>query len=646
MRNKIWSVICVLAAVLSAGCEKEPDGLKSDRKPVLELAEKVLVADAAGGRYYMMYDLENPDGSEFSVTCSQSWCHNFVFDQEESRVYFIVDANTTGSIRQATIYVNYGDVKAKFVLSQPRKSESLDDIQTMTFDIQYEIDGPHVTMTVTPQYNSVRYYVAYSTKAEVDALSDPQAAIKANVERFLQGEINALMTHSGYSLQEALEEYTYVGEKTVSMSLNGESDFVGWCCAIDQNVKVISAVTLKPFRTGSIPPSDNVLNVTVNEINCDRVKYSVSTTNEDQWATLVLPASDVDGKTDAELRALFNSSEDVTRYLHFGDWNGTILSLAPGQDYYILAFGYRWGFETTDIIKVPFTTITLSDDPAHFSFTVDKYTHYRAECTVECTPITQLYYVSMLFPGENIDAVMTELIKHVNWMVSEDYGSKIDLMRAICKRGKEKITAEDLDDNAEHKFFAVAVDEATGEFILEKDANGTITGGVYYSETFTTPAERVSQETISVVADKWFSGAEYAEAYPEDGAGFEDSVILPASVEVSSGVRDYWYCVYAGDLTNANQEGSSDHDLIDDMLAASDDDYVVYNQDSFVFILDYDRTYTVVAVAYDDDDNWTVVSRKLIRPTKSNCSPWSEYPVAPATAKKFAAKAKPSMKKQ
>ena len=347
-----------------ASCIK-PDETTPIQTPNLTLGSRIVPVGAEGGPAsirYMLSDAESgasleADASLFSFSCMADWCKDFRADVNSGTIAFTVEPNLTETSKLASVTVKYADAEAVFSISQSGLGENNDLIANMQFDIEYDIDGPQVKMTVTPEFNDVRYYIAYSKKSEIDEYSDRiQAIIKANVEKFLSGEINTLVNYGGYTFEQALDEYTGKGVRTVSMSLNGESDFVGWCCAVNNQAKVVSDVVLKEFRTGTIPPSDNVLQTEVTEVNCDRVKYSVKTSNSDQWASLVVPSEEIAGKDDAALRLMFNSLEDVTRYLHFGDWAGTVANLESGREYYILVFGYSWGAITTKSNKISITT--------------------------------------------------------------------------------------------------------------------------------------------------------------------------------------------------------------------------------------------------------------------------------------------------
>ena len=319
---------CILAAMIPTtflSCSKQEE---SDRSaPVIKTVGRIVAAKPEGGLYDIGYTLTDnisgasvkPDVRLFNFSCPADWCGDFGVDDTAGKIIFSVKQNTSETSRITSVTVKYGDSEAMFSISQAGTGENPEALSNMKFDIKYDIDGPNVKMTVTPEYDDVRYYIAYSRKSEVDSYGDRiQSVIKANVEKFLTGEINVLVNYVGYTFDQALDQYVGKGVRTVSMSLNGESDFVGWCCAVNSQAKVISDVVLKEFRTGKIPPSDNILQLEMTEVNCDRVKYSVKTSNNDQWASIVVPAEEVEGKDTEQIRAMFNAYEDVTAYLHFG----------------------------------------------------------------------------------------------------------------------------------------------------------------------------------------------------------------------------------------------------------------------------------------------------------------------------------------
>lgn len=581
-------ILLAFSALLLFSCEKK-QSLEQTQDYPMKLDKKLVVAENIGGDYSITYSLigdngdalEIADPENISVEIPADWVHDFEF--YSSYMTFSVDANTSQSSRLANGVLHYRSNSLSFSISQSGGGEDLDAISKMNFEITYEIDGPHVCMSVHPELDYVRYYIAYSKKSEVEQYKDRiQAVIKANVEKYLSGEINALVNYGGYTFEAALDLYASAGDRTVSMSLNGESDYVGWCCAISNEAKVISDVVMKEFRTGSIPPSDNVLEVSLRDVNCDRVSYSVNTSNEDQWASLVLPASEIEGLSDEQILELFNSTEDVTVYLHFGPWEGTVTGLEPDSDYVILNFGYSWGFNTTDFIKTPVHTLSQNESPSlDFSLSVQKVTHYRASCQIVPVEKTLLYYADLLYPGESVEEALEDINSQIDWMVANEYGSRIDILKQMSYRGEQLLSKNGLSPESTYSFIVLPVDEKTGNF----------TGDVICSEPFTTPKAEVSSSYISLVK---------GEVYEEDSYA-----MLPLSVEMHGDVQEYWYCIYSGDLSDS--EKISDSVLRDYILEDG-----IRNTESQTIACEYDTALTLVWVSYDSLDNWSPVGREVL----------------------------------
>lgn len=586
-------ILLAFSALLLLSCNKQ-EPQEPQKTYLLSLDKRLVVAENAGGEYKVAYYLTDdsgaqidiPDPENVSVSSNVDWVHDFKC--YSSYLSFTVEPNESKSSRYVTLTVHYGPSYLSLFVSQSGAGEDLDAISKMNFDITYQIDGPHVEMRVKPEFDYVRYYIAYSKKSEVDQYQDRiQAVIKANVEKYLSGEINALVNYGGYTFEDALDLYATPGERTVSMSLNGESDYVGWCCAISNEAKVISDVVMKEFRTGSIPPSDNKLEVSLLDINCDRVSYSVQTSNEDQWASLVLPASEIEGLSDEQLLELFNSSEDVTLYLHFEPWEGTVKGLEADRDYVILTFGYSWGFNTTSFIKTPIRTLSYESSPSlDFSLEVRKVTNFRASCHIVPQEKTLLYYVDLLFPGETPQQAQEDIDSQIDLMVESGYGSRLDILRQMGYRGEQLITKTDLRPESTYSFIVLPIDENSGEF----------SGSVVCSEPFTTPKAEVSSSYISFVKGETYEQDSYA--------------MLPLSVEKHGDVQEYWYCIYEGDLSDTDKIPDS---TIKDYLLEEDG---IKNEPSHTIACEYNTTYTLVGVCYDSMDNWSPVSREVLKFTK------------------------------
>lgn len=610
-------VIIALSLLGFVACD-EPE--VPQEPPTMELLSSLVTVEASGGEQVVGFVVTNPDGSTPEGRCADSWCHSFTFP-EEGMMRFVVEPNVGNSSRITNVYIKYGEIEEKFTLSQAGLANDGDSITTMDFNIQYEIDGPQVTMTVSPEYDNVRYYFAYSTKAEIDAIGEDkiQAAIKANVESFLQGEINALVNYGGYSQMQALDEYTGFGVRSASMTVNARTDYVGWACAISNEVRVISDVVMKEFRTGDVPPSDNVISLTIDGVNCDRVSFTVDTTNEDQYAVYVLPAEEVDGKSDEDIVALFNTSDDVTLYLQFGDYTATRVGLAEESDYYVVAYGYKWGMATTAIQRAKFrTTAYEGGGEPGFTFNVNKVTNISFGGTVATSPASQLYYLDYCDLDTSAETILMDLNEAIDWYVNDAgyYPDRISLMRVIGTRGTSKFNYSDeyIVPNGQYRVYVIAIDETTGEFCSD----------VIFSDTITT-LDVDDSVRVEVSHDEYFDAANIASLFPE--MGFNSSEVsgyamLPLVTTAGENIADYYVDVFVDDLSDTTYP-------TDDQLFASMRSYSKRNTSPVFALCEfYDNSHqmvTVASVAVDKNGNRGPVTRTVLKINRNDCAHASEF---------------------
>ena len=171
-KKYLYPIIIVLISMV-ASCIK-PDETTPIQTPNLTLGSRIVPVGAEGGPAsirYMLSDAESgasleADASLFSFSCMADWCKDFRADVNSGTIAFTVEPNLTETSKLASVTVKYADAEAVFSISQSGLGENNDLIANMQFDIEYDIDGPQVKMTVTPEFNDVRYYIAYSKKSE------------------------------------------------------------------------------------------------------------------------------------------------------------------------------------------------------------------------------------------------------------------------------------------------------------------------------------------------------------------------------------------------------------------------------------------------------------------------------------------------
>ena len=608
--------LALLAAFSFAACDK-PEQPQEEDKPTIDPAvsvdifENLVQAKGEGGQYSFTYMLEGGDISDLEAKCDEPWVHSFDLS-EEGIVYFTIDANETGSSRITRVYLCIGNGTDQIVISQ---TGAVVEPKETSFDITYEINGPYVRMFVTPDPEKTRYYAWYFSKKtmEESLAMSPGVDIVMYLNKIVEVDISEAIyygAYAGYSAEQAVAEITMVGSTYQDFELNAETEFYGFACAVSASGERLSDVTITEFKTGPVAPSDNVLTVTADDVNTDRITYSIHASNMDQYAAIVLPAADVEGKTDKEIETMYNSFSNYVSYLHFGDYTGTVLVSEEDADYYILAFGFEYGMLTTDVQRLKVHTLT-SDPSAtpEFAINIDKVTNYRIKGSIEVSPKTSLYYVDWCYAGDSAEGLKQMIRETAQWYVDSGYyGSLAACMKVIGTKGNRQLEYTGLTPQENYQIFAVGIDEKTGEFNTE----------VFFSDVITTPAKVQSSSYIDIKCDKYFDGFDLAAAYPSEFADAEGWAVIPLEVTEHGDVVDYYYDIYVGDV--AADPEATDNALILDLVQ-----YGNHNAPLTMSYCYFSEDLTLVYFSKDSDDNYSEVKKIKLKMDPNKCAPVSEF---------------------
>ncbi len=627
MKNLKLILASLAAITLFAACnEQKEETVQPTADPAtLSIVENYVQVAAAGGDYYFTYTLENPDGSELTAVAQDAWIHSFDYSIE-GEVSFVVEPNTTGSQRLSKITLNYGKLKDDIVITQ---SGEVVDIE-VTIDFQFEINGPYVKMHTTPTPEGIRYYAwYYSVKGMENALAQsPGVTIEMYFERLIEVELsNAIYygSFAGFTAEEAVAQLTLVGPATQELELNGNTEFYAFGCGVTDSGEIISDIVYTTFKTGMVEASDNTLTLSNLKVNTDRVSYDITATNMDQYATLVLPAADVENLSDDEFIAMFNKLDGYVSYLNFGSCSKEYLLNMPDTDYIIFYFGYEYGMATTEIKREKIHTGMYDPNVAtEFELTIDKVTHYRVKTSVEVSPETSLYYIDVCGVDESAEELKETIREAAQWYVDNGYYEEISMCyRIVGSKGSKQHEFTGLYPETEYRIYAFGIDETTGEFNTD----------VIFSEVFTTPAKKVSESYITINTDKYFDGFEVYDLYPNEFSDAEGWAVLPLEVEIHGDVVDYYYDVYVGDVTDTTYP--TDDEIILDL--------VQYGKVNTPFTYTYCYFYEQLTLIYfskDSDDNNSVVTRVPLYLDPDKCADMLEFPYTPAEATAFKAERK------
>lgn len=219
----------------------------------------------------------------------------------------------------------------------------------VTFDIEADVQGAIVNLSVTPSDPELMYFVNIEEKATYS----PQAAI----DYYL-----FLYSVMGMTTEEAIAEMCVVGDNTTEWLLDPNTDYVAYACTINEEVLINCELALLEFTTGDVLMSDNKIELTVKDVTGTSATIDVSTSNNDFYVVAVGSPKLFSGLTDDEAVDAYIASNLMycDMMMTRGDQQQVMTDLVPNTEYVAFAFGYyRYSdgyVRTSSPVKVNFTT--------------------------------------------------------------------------------------------------------------------------------------------------------------------------------------------------------------------------------------------------------------------------------------------------
>lgn len=384
---------------------------------------------------------------------------------------------TIGDLTPATAYyvytygLNADGTRTSKIFKEPFES-ALPPMQDVTFGIEYTIDGPLVTMTITPSDNGCKYYYDVVDKADPSTLKDVvQEIINEHIKygKFL-----------GMSLERVLEQILVSGKKEILFdNLEQEHQYTGFAVAVSSSGIVCSEVSYKDFATEAVQPSDNIITVNIDQTSVNSISYTTTPSNSDTYVTILERASDWEGYTSEQILERLGKDYDWSPRAISGTQSHTETRLLSDTEYLIFAFGYQAGTITTDLfMESARTQKGSSSAELTFTFKITDVTDSGASVTVTPDPLDATYYFDYIQADWTSREVIEDFERKIQQYIEYGYyDNAAEYWEGSLDTGVAHWQYEDeFDPDTEYKIFAFGVDAATGE----------ITTGAFFSETFRT----------------------------------------------------------------------------------------------------------------------------------------------------------------
>lgn len=364
---------------------------------------------------------------------------------------------------------------------EPFTTEGI-DMQDITFEVSFDVDGVNGTLHTIPSDNNVRYYTDIKLKSDWPDGPD------------IQGWLQTYMWQEsilGISREEAINKISSYGDATKEYYLDKETDYYAFAVAINEQGIICSDAEVVEFTSGTVPPSDNTFMINVIEEGADYVDYEVIPSNNDYYSYAVSPVSEWDGMTDEEyVRQYISTGMNLILMdmkTTFGENSFTESGLAPNTDYYIFVFGYEQQTITTEITKMKVSTVG-ADNPEDLTFTFEtsNITSTSVDVKVVGTPSQALYYWDIAEASASADDIRTAIDARAQHFI--DIGYMPDLATLFQQYGTRGTAEEQgksnyefsynsIEPGKEYKLYAVGIYDETGEYATD----------FVFSEPFTTP---------------------------------------------------------------------------------------------------------------------------------------------------------------
>lgn len=483
----------------------------------------------------------------------------------------------------------------------------------IVFSFEASEDDYILSYIITPSHTGVPYFYGIAPKTRIDAWKsmyngDLRAAIQAEE---IDAEVNELMDLGMIS---GPEDYFAIYSESNVMDwgyyeLTASTSYVIYAVKWDEQCRLSGPVSTYEHTSQAIDASANQITLEVANVTQSSADAVTTVTTDDPYVVMPVRTSEIEGFTDQELFAYLVEKYDyiISEYTYTGSQTRNYSRMRPDTDYTFLAFGYKAGVMTTsEMDKVNFRTLPAGD-PSDCTF------EFSCEPDVDCafidiTPSDKgQFYHWLVYPSYYTAEDAKNYIRMlIEYSYEDDFATFASWELSL---GDDSATAWDLYPETEYKVGAVIMDYDTGEFLSD----------VHFSKPFTTLAKTYADLTFDMQYGPYYdlgdlikAGQTQFEAVLKSG-----DALMPIKVAVKGDCSAFYYALYANDL--------SDTETYPDEIFYAGLEGGGKSYPSTNLIVKYDTPMTLVAVAYDYDNNPSQLYRDVLFFTQDGASPAKDF---------------------
>ena len=591
--RKIFSIVTSLTLLLGVGCQQKADEVVTG-KSEFKLETSEVSAAAEGEDVEVNYTIIKPESGAVVLTeCKASWIKN-LSTATYGTIKFTVAPNYQKEVRETTISVQYTAVEGKFEI---KVSQAASTVDAFTVEVVSK-DSTSLLLDITPADTTTAYICRTYTKAHIDAffLTDDWSLINYDLSA-IDSEAYSL----GQTLLNYLQNISHTGKAGVEFtSLVPDTEYVVYCYHIDLRTgKATDEIVHREIiRTSKPATLDEDITMSF-QVNGANIKQTVTTKHEDTyyytecWSTNDFKAYFGSNATPEQIFPR-RWNEQVTMKMDMGYQPYTIIeelchqgtqtidyeSLKANTSYifYVFAIDPATAFTATDIVVETVSTLNVNESGMTITISVKNIHATTAD----------IYWTASDENGKFARSVFTKADFNALGATDEEKFATImanyDFYQAV---GSTDMNLYNLVPSTEYVAFAYGLDGSTPNTRI-------------FTTEFKTKSNTPGNSNIKLSWNEHYNMAELAAFDAEhwgDYAAYDGSALLPITISGAKESDKVYFMVTTMPLDWYSNNEQWLRDVTDSKNLKNL--YSNYN-----FMAEYEREYSVIAVAEDENGNY------------------------------------------
>lgn len=619
--KQLFACVAVASLALVVGCEDKTNDTTNSGDATFSLNKTEFSFGADGGDAVVEYTLTNPvQGGVVLTNCEAGWIKNLSTATYGS-IKFTVAPNYTDKVREATIYVIYTGLKG----SHPIKiTQEASTDAAFSYKVVYKAPR-ELTIKVTPADKETAYICDIYSEAYIDSFN---LQSDASLFNYHLKALSYEAERKGQSLMNYLQNISYTGiaDEILFDELMPDTPYIVFSYHIDlTNAQIIGDIYRENIRSGEIEKVDVELAMSL-EVKNNAITQTITSSDEEAYYRT----------------AYWKVNEFYSYYAYLGNpkmeevfpakWNETVtFELSSGKSVaQILDEFCHKGSKTIEN-----TGLANYTDYAFFLFAVDPVSGFAASEPI----IQQATTTSVVDSGVVIEITVKDIFAttaNIYW----DADSK----GATFARGYlTKSEFSTLGDNDEERFATIAASDQYNFYVATTSTdmnlynltpNTTYVAFAYgvdgetpntriFTEEFTTLSNTPGKSNINLAWDAIYDLGEVAAADAEhwgEYATATNKALVPVTITGASEDDDVYIMLstFPHDYYTSDADAQWLRDLVKDAYKV--DCYEHYN-----LIMDFERDYTIIAVAKDADGNYGTLYKREVHLYSSDVADVAGY---------------------